>query len=126
MFCAVSEASIDVMLSKLQCLQLSKGKEMVRYSSRILKQVDELESAVHMVIEIESKRALLRGLMGSFDETTEALMSGSRIYHKALSKRFGLVSSSGWAKGPQKESVPNAKTARDDELLFVRNVRVFS
>lgn len=86
MFQAVSEASIDAKLTKLQNIQMKKGEKVIEYSNRVEELVSELESAGHPTSVVEKKRALLRGLPTTFDITAETCMGGDFDYDESVAK----------------------------------------
>lgn len=86
MFQAVSEASIDAKLTKLQNIQMAKGEKVIEYSNRVEELVSELESAGHHTSGVEKKRALLRGLPSTFDITAETIMGVNFAYDEAVAK----------------------------------------
>lgn len=68
-FKAISESLIDAKQAFLQSATFEKGERVVKFSSNVLELEHELEDAGHKVTEIEHKRSLLRGMLGSFDVT---------------------------------------------------------
>lgn len=63
---AVSEASIDAKLSKLQGVWLGKGGKIDGYSNRILELIYATKTAEHTVSEIKCKLVMLRNLLKDF------------------------------------------------------------
>lgn len=61
-FQAVSDASIDLKLSKQHIVLLKGGVMIILYSKNIFELVNEMESTGNLITEIERKPSLLRGL----------------------------------------------------------------
>lgn len=85
-FRVVSEAAIDAKLTLLQAVQLKRGEKTVEFSNRIIELVAGLESAGHTAIEIERKRALLRGLPRELDVTAKSIMSAGQIHEESVTE----------------------------------------
>lgn len=85
-FHAVSEAAIEANLSTLQSVSSKKGEQVIQNSRRVLEIVDELESAGHIVSEIEQKKTLQRGLPQEYDFTAEAIIIMPHKFNQVVSK----------------------------------------
>lgn len=58
MFRAVFKATVNAKLTLLHSIQLQKGEIIIRYFSRIVKVINDLDSAGRTLSKIEQKRAL--------------------------------------------------------------------
>lgn len=67
-------------------MKLQKEETVISYSNQIIELIRELESAPHLILEIEKKRAILRGLTSDIDVTVEVIMDRKMSYHEALFK----------------------------------------
>lgn len=66
---AIDEVSINAKSSQLQNAHLEKSKNIVKYLCESVELVAKLESAQHVISEIEEKHALLRRLPMNYDFT---------------------------------------------------------
>lgn len=83
---SVSVAAIDVKPTQAQAVGLLKGKRTVVYASRILSLETEPDNAGLAVLEVKTKRALFRGMLGDYDMTLVAIMGVLQTYGEAVPK----------------------------------------
>lgn len=90
---AVSEASNDAKLTKLQSLRMGPQEPIMKFTNMIDGLVNELSASGHPVTKLEKKRALFRGLRDVFSIVAQVIRSTGKEFNEAVSQLIIFESS---------------------------------